>query len=97
LPAQSKLVVDEFAIFLQENPSMKVAIQGHTDDVGNDANNMVLSDNRAKAVYDYLVSKGIDSSRLSSKGFGETKPLVPNTSEPNRAKNRRTEFVIVAK
>lgn len=97
LPAQSKLVVDEFAIFLQENPSMKVAIQGHTDDVGNDANNMVLSDNRAKAVYDYLVSKGIDSSRLSSKGFGETKPLVPNASEPNRAKNRRTEFVIVAK
>ncbi|UPT66450.1 MAG: OmpA family protein [Sphingobacteriales bacterium JAD_PAG50586_3] len=97
LPKQSKLVVDEFAIFLSENPTMKVAIHGHTDDVGNDAANMTLSDNRAKAVYDYLVSKGIDSSRLSFKGFGETKPLAPNTTEPNRAKNRRTEFVIVAK
>lgn len=94
---EAKLVIDEFAIFLTENPKMKVAINGHTDDIGNDADNMTLSDNRAKAVYDYLISRGVDAGRLSYKGFGETKPLSPNTSEANRAKNRRTEFVIVAK
>lgn len=97
LNKQSKLVIDEFGIFLKENAKIKVAIHGHTDDVGNDAANMTLSDNRAKSVYDYLISQGVEADRLSFKGFGETKPLVPNTSETNRGKNRRTEFVIVAK
>ncbi len=93
----SKLVLDEFIIFLLENPNIKIAIHGHTDDVGNDAANMALSQNRAKAVYDYLVEKGIEKERLSYKGFGETKFLVENVSEITRAKNRRTEFVIVEK
>lgn len=93
----SKKVLDEFIEFLKVHPHIKVAIHGHTDDIGNDADNMTLSDNRAHSVNDYLVEKGIDKSRLSFKGFGETKFLVPNTSEESRAKNRRTEFVIVEK
>ncbi len=97
LNGQSKLVIDEFGTFLKENPKIKVAIHGHTDDVGNDGANLTLSESRAKSVYDYLISQGLGADRLSFKGFGETKPLVPNTSESNRGKNRRTEFVIVAK
>jgi outer membrane protein OmpA-like peptidoglycan-associated protein len=93
----SKLVIDEFGTFLKENPKIKVAIHGHTDDIGNDGANLTLSESRAKSVYDYLISQGLGADRLSFKGFGETKPLVPNTSENNRGKNRRTEFVIVAK
>lgn len=93
----SKLVLDEFILFLKENPTIKIAIHGHTDDIGNDGDNMTLSQNRAQAVYNYIAQKGIDKGRLSYKGFGETKFLVQNTSEENRAKNRRTEFVIVEK
>lgn len=93
----SKLVLDEFILFLKDNSTIKIAIHGHTDDIGNDGDNMTLSQNRAQAVYNYIAQKGIDKSRLSYKGFGETKFLVQNTSEDNRAKNRRTEFVIVEK
>ena len=93
----SKLVLDEFILFLKENAGIKIAIHGHTDDIGNDGDNMRLSQNRAQAVYNYIAQKGIDKGRLSYKGFGETKFLVQNTSEENRAKNRRTEFVIVEK
>lgn len=97
LSAQSKVIIGEFGLFLKENEKIKVAIHGHTDDIGNDADNLTLSDNRAKAVYNHLISIGVPADRISYKGFGETKPLSPNTSETNRAKNRRTEFVIVAK
>lgn len=93
----SKLVLDEFISFLKENPAIKIAIHGHTDDIGNDGDNMALSQNRAQAVYNYISQKGIDKSRLSFKGFGETKFLFQNTSEENRSRNRRTEFVIVEK
>ena len=97
LSAQSKVIIGEFGKFLKDNANIKVAIQGHTDDVGPDAENLKLSDNRAKAVYDFLISIGVPAERISYKGFGETKPLLPNTTEANRAKNRRTEFVIIAK
>ena len=90
----SKFILRQFSRFLKENPGIKVSIQGHTDDVGDDTKNMELSDQRAKGVKDYLVSLGISASRLKSKGYGETKPRVPNDSESNRAKNRRTDFVI---
>jgi len=97
LTPESKSIIDGFIEFLKENPHVKIEIQGHTDDVGNDKDNLVLSDNRAKAVYDYLIENGIIPARLSYKGFGESKPLVPNTNEENRAKNRRTVFVIKSK
>ncbi len=96
LNERSKFILKQFAKFLKANPSMKVSIHGHTDDIGDDNNNMTLSVNRAKAVMEFLVSLGIQSSRLKYSGFGETAPKVPNTNEANRSLNRRTEFVIDA-
>lgn len=95
LSAKSKFILKEFARFLKNNPSIEVSIQGHTDDVGDDNNNLQLSENRAKGVMNYLVSIGVDLKRLSAIGYGETKPKVPNTTAINRAKNRRTDFVIL--
>lgn len=80
---------------LQEHSSMRIQINGHTDDVGDAAANQVLSERRAKAVYDFLVAQGIAASRLGYKGFGATAPMVPNTSPENRQMNRRTEFIRV--
>ena len=94
LKDKSKFILNGFARFLKSNPTVKVMIQGHTDSEGDDKKNLVLSDNRAKGVKEYLISQGIKANRLSSKGFGETKPKVPNTSDENKAKNRRTDFVI---
>lgn len=97
LTPESKIVIDGFSDFLAENPTIKVSIEGHTDDVGNDESNLVLSDNRAKSVYDYLITKGVKTNRLSYKGFGESKPVESNLTPEGRAKNRRTVFVITAK
>jgi outer membrane protein OmpA-like peptidoglycan-associated protein len=83
--------------FLKDNSTFKAAIHGHTDDVGNDEKNMTLSSDRANAVKEYMISSGIEASRLSSKGFGETKFKVKNDSEENRALNRRTEFLVTGK
>ncbi len=80
---------------LAEHPRMRIEIDGHTDDVGTSQANQVLSLNRAKAVSDYLLSKGIAKKRLIVKGYGQTKPLAPNDTEENRQKNRRVEFRIV--
>jgi outer membrane protein OmpA-like peptidoglycan-associated protein len=78
-----------------KNSHLKFAINGHTDDLGDDEKNRQLSQNRSDAVKKYLVEKGIDESRLIGKGFGETKQKFPNTNEANRAKNRRTEFEVI--
>jgi len=96
LNERSKFILKQFATFLKTNPTMKVSIHGHTDDIGDDQNNLALSVNRAKAVMEYLNSLGIANSRLQYSGFGETKPKVSNDNEINRALNRRTEFVIDA-
>ena len=94
LSERSKFILKGFARYLNENPNVIIAIQGHTDDVGDDARNMRLSEERAQGVKSFLVSLGIDKSRLSAKGYGETAPKFPNTSANNRAQNRRTDFVI---
>ena len=94
LSERSKFILKEFAGFLVENPTAKIMIQGHTDDQGEDAENLLLSENRAKAVKDYLMSQKIGADRLNAKGYGETMPKVPNTTPENKAKNRRTDFVI---
>jgi outer membrane protein OmpA-like peptidoglycan-associated protein len=94
LTDRSRFILRGFAQFLKENPTIKVGIHGHTDDVGEDASNLTLSDDRAKGVRQYLISQGITTNRLTAKGFGETKPKFPNTTDANRAQNRRTEFVI---
>ncbi len=92
-----KSVLAEFADYLTSNPKLRVALHGHTDNVGNPADNRILSENRAKTVYDFLVSQGISTSRLSYKGFGETMPIAANSTEEGRAKNRRTVFVVTSK
>lgn len=91
----SKLVLQEFALYLKENPTLTINIFGHTDNVGKPKDNLVLSDKRANAVKSYLIELGIKANRLKAKGFGETKPLDSNENETGRANNRRTEFQIV--
>lgn len=95
LKAISKIELDKIAQLLQENTSLQLEIGGHTDNTGNETTNQKLSELRAKAVVDYLISKGIAQERLSWKGYGSTQPIADNTSEIGRAKNRRTEFKII--
>ena len=90
----SMIELNKLVQLMNDNPSVKIQINGHTDDVGNDADNLKLSESRAKAVVDYLISKGIDAKRLASKGFGETQPVADNSSEEGKALNRRTEFIV---
>ena len=97
LTANSKIVLALFIEFLKENPTVKVEIQGHTDNVGNDDANLKLSDQRAKAVYDYVIGKGIPADRLRYKGYGESQPIADNGTAAGRAKNRRTVFLIYEK
>lgn len=94
---KSLAVLDGFAIFLKENPSIEIEIRGHTDNIGSSQTNMTLSSNRAKSVYDYMISKGISSSRLTYKGYGPKTPIATNDTEEGRSKNRRTEFFISSK
>jgi len=82
---------------MQDNPTVRIQIEGHTDNVGKAADNLKLSENRAKAVVSYLVSKNISITRLTSKGFGATKPIADNKTEEGKAQNRRTELKVVAK
>jgi len=92
----SKLVLQGFASWLKQNPEINIEIQGHTDDVGNNADNHALSEDRAYSVMEYLsVDGGVKASRIKFKGYGETKPLAPNDSPSNRNKNRRTDFLIL--
>ena len=101
--AQSNLLPDSYSElkrlldYLVENKTVKIEIRGHTDNYGSDAYNQKLSGERAKTVYCFLMSNGIDSNRLSYKGYGKDKPIVPNDTEENRAKNRRTEILILEK
>ena len=97
LSEESKMVLDQLIEFLTENPLICIQIQGHTDNIGNDAENMKLSENRARSVYNYLVLKGISAKRLTYHGYGKTMPVAENDSEEGRAKNRRTVFVITKK
>lgn len=95
LQPQSLIEIDKLLQLMQENTSLKVQINGHTDNVGKPADNLLLSTNRAKSVVEYLVQQGVDNSRLLYKGFGESKPIADNATEDGRALNRRTEFVVV--
>jgi outer membrane protein OmpA-like peptidoglycan-associated protein len=95
LPA-SKTLLDEVVKIMNEHPEIeKIRIEGHTDNEASDGYNMKLSNNRAKAVRAYLISKGIDGKRMEAKGFGETKPIASNDSPDGREQNRRVEIHIV--
>lgn len=95
LTSSSNSELKKLVTLLKNNPTVKVQIAGHTDHVGNKEANVTLSTNRAKAVKNYLVSAGISSSRISSKGYGSTSPIASNDTEKGRKLNRRTEFIIV--
>ena len=90
---QSFAVLDGVVEVLQRNPDIKMEVQGHTDNRGGEEYNLKLSERRAASVLDYIVSRGIDSVRLTSHGYGFERPLVPNSSAQNRALNRRVQFV----
>jgi outer membrane protein OmpA-like peptidoglycan-associated protein len=89
-------LLNEVATVLLNNPHVKkIEVSGHTDDRGNDAANLKLSDDRAKSVKEYLIGRGVQAERLEAKGYGESKPLEPNKTEAGRSKNRRVEFNIL--
>lgn len=94
---ESYVVLEAFAEYLQNNPSITVEIQGHTDNVGNAKANEALSANRAYTVKAFLEEKGVDGKRITAKGFGPNKPIADNATEDGKAKNRRTEFLITGK
>ena len=89
----SQKIVDQIAAMLSANPSLKVSVEGHTDNSGTSAGNKTLSENRAKAVMNACIAKGIDKGRLISKGWGQEKPIADNATEEGKAKNRRVEIV----
>ena len=96
IQARSHAMLDQLASVLAAAQHIKkLSIQGFTDDRGDDAANLDLSSRRAAAVVAYLVSKGIDASRLVSQGFGEANPIATNATSAGRASNRRVEFHIV--
>lgn len=98
LRSESEAELERLTEILVNNPTLKIQIDGHTDSDGNDEYNLKLSDERAHAVVEYLVTKkGISKERLSWKGYGETEPVVPNDSPENKQMNRRTEFEIIGK
>ena len=93
----SIISLDNFVEFLKLNPSLKIMLKGHTDNIGSDSDNMDLSVRRSKAVNDYLVAKNISQDRITYKGYGATRPISSNATLKGRAANRRTEFVVTVK
>ena len=89
--------MDRLAETLRKNTNIHIEIGGHTDDVGSDQDNLKLSQDRANKVLQYLFNKGVEFYRMQAKGYGESKPIVPNDSEINRQQNRRVVFLIVKK
>lgn len=96
LQDESRSELDKLVALLNENPNLKIQIDGHTDNVGQEKDNLLLSANRAKAVVGYLLSKQVKAERLSHKGFGSSKPVAENATENGKAMNRRTEVSITA-
>jgi outer membrane protein OmpA-like peptidoglycan-associated protein/Tol biopolymer transport system component len=96
LRPESVQELDKLTDIMRNNPNLKIELSGHTDSDGDDKHNMILSDNRAKAVVDYLIAKGINPNRLTWKGYGETAPIEPNDTPEHKQQNRRTEVKILS-
>lgn len=94
LKQESRTELNTLIDLMTKNPTLKIEIGGHTDNSGIEKDNEALSTNRAKAVNDYLVSKGISQDRLTYKGYAATKPIADNKTAEGKAKNRRTEFIV---
>jgi outer membrane protein OmpA-like peptidoglycan-associated protein len=97
LKPESEVELSTLIKLLNSNPTLWIEISGHTDSSGSQQFNNTLSTNRAKEVVQYLVSKGIDKNRLRAAGYGSSKPIAPNDNVENKAKNRRTEFMVIYK
>jgi OOP family OmpA-OmpF porin len=95
LTPETKAELDRAVKILQDNPDAVIELQGSTDSVGSDAYNQALGERRAKAVFDYLKSKGINPNRLKTVSLGESKPVASNATDAGRAQNRRVDLVIV--
>ena len=95
LKPESQVELASLVKLLKENPSVRIQINGHTDNIGKPADNLKLSNERARAVINYLSSNGIDAKRLSFRGYGDTQPLADNNTEEGRARNRRTELKVI--
>ncbi|GAA4454651.1 hypothetical protein GCM10023189_21400 [Nibrella saemangeumensis] len=95
LESKSKTELDRLADFLKSNPAVKVEIAGHTDDEGSAATNLELSKKRAQSVVNFLTKAGIEPTRIQATGYGETRPLAPNSSDENRRMNRRIEWRVL--
>lgn len=93
----SKAELGKLMDFLAKNPALHIEIGGHTDTEGSETHNLTLSQNRAKSVFDYLISNGTAAEKLTYKGYGETMPIESNDTPAGRAKNRRTEFKVISK
>lgn len=92
IKAGSNAILDQVADVLNRNPAYDLTISGHTDSAGSDASNQRLSENRSKACFDYLISKGVNEARMKYSGFGESKPVADNATAAGKTKNRRVEF-----
>ena len=93
----SIISLDNFVEFLEINPTLKIQLFGHTDNVGDSESNKQLSWRRAKAVYEYITKKGISPARADYRGCGESKPIASNATRKGKALNRRTEVVVTVK
>ncbi|WP_080237634.1 OmpA family protein [Spirosoma rigui] len=89
--------LDRLVVTFNESPKMVIEVRGHTDNTGSNEINAKLSQDRADAVREYFISKGIEPDRIASKGFGETKPVATNDTDDGRQQNRRVEFIIIKK
>lgn len=92
---EGKTILDKDIALLKKDDKLNISVEGHCDIVGSDEYNQILSEKRAKVVYDYFLSQGIDAKRMATVGFGRKKPVAPNDTEANRAKNRRVEVNII--
>src|SRR5690606_20688927 len=94
LQSSSNKGLNEVVKVLEETPDLKISIEGHTDNVGNEASNLLLSQNRANTVKQYFIKKGISESRITVNGYGEEQPIADNKTASGRTKNRRVELTI---
>ncbi len=97
LKSESDAELGEIVLLLKDNPTLKIQISGHTDNSGKPADNIRLSEDRARSVTTYLITKGIAPARLSSKGWGDTQPVADNNTPEGKAKNRRTELKVLSR
>lgn len=93
---KSRTELNNLIGFLNDNENVRIEVAGHTDNTGSEAHNQTLSENRARAVYNYLVQAGIPSSRLQYRGYGASRPVAGNETEAGRQQNRRTDFTVIA-